>query len=383
VTTGTGALILRITVALPLQLRSASTKTKLGLLPTTLASMQIAKVLVFGLPLVAASPAFPGEKCKVAKIVSILKLNKATSFCSSFLGIETSTATAYATVTTTSTKEIDGPTVTSTTYLAHITSTNVVSQTDTATVTVMEETMSTISGVITETSTDETTTTVIYSLGVNGRKRSLNGGPPNRPAFVSGFDSSLISKACSRLSIPVPVTTTTVDETATSVATSTAETVTVDVSVGTTITVESTLLVTSTETATSTTTALTTEYLITGVVTSAAATISRLAVCSPGPDALYNKPLGFPSRLDLDASQYPTSLPDVQACCEACYARQNCVAASYLAGQGTCFFAIANTNTGTTPAPPELGNRCPLGVGGNGVSSPGQGGTWFPGPCVF
>ena len=250
--------------------------------------------------------------------------------------------------------------------------------------------MSTITGVTTSTSTAATTTTVVYSLGVNGRKRSPNaiesvpGAPrgPNLPAFVSGFDSSAISKACSRLSISAPVTTITVDVTATSVATSTAVSVTVAVSVGTTTTLESTLLATSTETATTTTTVLTTEYSTTGVVTSSTATVSRLAVCSPGPDALYNKPLGFPSRHDLDANQYPTALPDAQACCEACYGRQNCVAASYFAQQGTCFFAIAISDAGTTPSPPELGNRCPLGVGGNGVESPGGGGSWFPGPCV-
>jgi len=83
--------------------------------------MQFSKVLVFGLPLVAASPAAPRKAvdgCKVAKIVAVLKLNKATSFCSDFLNIETSTATSYATVTSTSTQEIDGLTVTSTSYLA-------------------------------------------------------------------------------------------------------------------------------------------------------------------------------------------------------------------------------------------------------------------------
>jgi len=83
--------------------------------------MQIARVLAFGLPLVAASPAARRnaiDGCKVAKIVAVLKLHQATSFCSAFLGIETSTATVYATETSTSTQEIDGPTVTSTSYLA-------------------------------------------------------------------------------------------------------------------------------------------------------------------------------------------------------------------------------------------------------------------------
>lgn len=270
------------------------------------------------------------------------------------------------------------------------TSTTVVSHAVTATVTVTQEVVSTISEVTTTTSTAGTTMTVVYSLGVNGRKRSPNAieavpGAPrglSLPDFVSGFDSSVISKACSRLSIPAPVTTITVDVTATSVATSTAVPVTVTVSVGTTTTLESTLLATPTETATTTTTALTTEYSTTGVVTSSTATVSRLAVCSPGPNALYNQPLGYPSRQDLDSSQHPVDLPDAQACCEACYARQNCVAASYFAQQGTCFFAIAIGDAGTTPAPPELGNRCPLGVGGNGVDLPGGGGSWFPGPCV-
>jgi len=255
-----------------------------------------------------------------------------------------------------------------------------VDQTDTATVTVTQEATSTINGITTETSTAETTTTVIYSIGVNGRKRSPN---PNLPDFVSGFASSAISKACSRLAIPTPVTTTTVDVTATSVATSTGEPVTVDVSVGTTTTVESTLLVTSTETATSTTTALTTEYSTTGVVTSTTATVSQLAICSPGPNAPYNQPLGYPSRFPLAGNQDPTEMLDVQACCEACYARQNCVAASWDVPSSRCFFATAINEDSTTPAPPELADRCPLGVGGNGVTQPGQGGVWFPGPCVY
>lgn len=82
--------------------------------------MHISKFLAFGLPLVAASPAAPKpvDECRAVDIiVSVLKLNQATPFCSSFLAIQTSTATAYATVTSTSTQQVDGPTVTSTAYL--------------------------------------------------------------------------------------------------------------------------------------------------------------------------------------------------------------------------------------------------------------------------
>ncbi|KAK3373653.1 hypothetical protein B0T24DRAFT_703457 [Lasiosphaeria ovina] len=359
--------------------------------------MHLTQFIAFGLPLVAASPVIPKPKpvdeCKAVNIVvDVLKLNKATPFCSSFLSIKTSTATAYATVTSTSTKQVQGPTITSTDYLPPITATSVAGQLVTETTTVTGEAVSTISGVTTTTSTAWTTTTVYYSLGVNGRKRSPDAdisalpiaprGAPKLPPFVAAFASSAISKACSCLSIPTPVATVTLGTTATAIATATGPPVTVAVSLGTTTTLHSTSLSTSTATAHTTTTVLTTQYSTASAVVTSTATVSRLAVCSPGPNAPYNKPLGYPSRLDLDSSQHPTDLPDAQTCCESCYARQNCVAASFLASQGTCFFAIAVSSAGTSPAPPQLGDRCPLGVGGNGITSPGQGGSWFPGPCV-
>ncbi|KAL8947757.1 MAG: hypothetical protein Q9222_005997 [Ikaeria aurantiellina] len=127
--------------------------------------------------IVGASPTYggdldgrslPASECaKVTKVISILKINSATSFCSFYLGIKTSTST----ITTVRTS-----TVTST--------------------------------------TGTPTTTVIFLPGnppASKQRREeaaldeISIEKRNNPAYLSGIASSLISSGCECLSLPTPV----------------------------------------------------------------------------------------------------------------------------------------------------------------------------------
>lgn len=124
----------------------------------------------------------PASECsKVTKVISVLKLNKATPFCSSFLGVKPSTST----ITTVQTSTV--------------------------------------------TSTTGTPSTTIVFLPGNppaSKERREEAAPeeatiekPGSPAYLSGVASSVISSACECLNPPTPVTKTT----ETSVKTATTE----------------------------------------------------------------------------------------------------------------------------------------------------------------
>ncbi|KAK6350546.1 hypothetical protein TWF718_003736 [Orbilia javanica] len=167
--------------------------------------------------------------CKdVQLVVSILKLNKATPFCSTFLGIKTQTvpttkvSTALATTTVT---ENVYATTTQTVKTEVLTFTNTV--TDATLLTTVATEVVPVTTVVTVTVTPAPsiiyTTTYTTPAGVARRSAAVEERGINfvLPPFVTQYASSAISKACSCLSLTTPTATSTVQVVETSTATST------------------------------------------------------------------------------------------------------------------------------------------------------------------
>ncbi|KAH7378666.1 hypothetical protein BKA66DRAFT_571457 [Pyrenochaeta sp. MPI-SDFR-AT-0127] len=193
----------------------------------------------------------------VVKIVNVLKLFKATPFCSKFLSIKPTTTTLTKTQTVT-TAAAPATTVVATVTVPTSTSTATVTTTDTSAITT-----STTNNVVTATSntvvtvTNPTqTVTVTVDPPAKRAVEVLEERAEPIPAWLKAFKASAISSACKCLSIPTPTATVTstatqsVLTTGTISVTSTTGTVTVTT---TTLTTSSTRLTVVTEPSTTTT----------------------------------------------------------------------------------------------------------------------------------
>ncbi|KAF3941836.1 hypothetical protein ABW19_dt0210263 [Dactylella cylindrospora] len=161
-------------------------------------------------------------------LVDVLKLNKATPFCSTFLGISTVTigttavSTSYATAVVTEQAyatsvayETDVVSVTSTEYVTTVP--RIVSW-----VTVVDSTVTTTSTVTPDPSIVYTTTwTTPAAVKARSAAVKERGVSISLPPFVKKFASSAISSACGCLSLPTPSITSTEQLVQTSTVTST------------------------------------------------------------------------------------------------------------------------------------------------------------------
>ncbi|KAI9835499.1 MAG: hypothetical protein M1837_003773 [Sclerophora amabilis] len=222
----------------------------------------------------------PAKVCSgVNTIVSVLKLNKATPFCSSFISItpvtKTQTSTAGLSATTTViTTQVTAPrivntvtvtdtvpttvekTATSFTTIITTSATATSVQTDvttlrTGTSTTTQITTTTVASSVTTTVAASPATTTVYTRGPLRRDDgNLQGRAVSIPPYVSKFASSALSNACSCLSLTTPTTTKAVT-----------------VTNGETVTVTATSLVSSPVSATETVTATVTSPVTSNIVT--------------------------------------------------------------------------------------------------------------------
>ncbi|KAK6361037.1 hypothetical protein TWF730_007152 [Orbilia blumenaviensis] len=157
--------------------------------------------------------------CKdVQLVVSILKLNKATPFCSTFLGIKTQTVSSTRSLTALATTTITEDvflTSTETVQTQILTFTNTLTDATVPTTVATEVVPSVIVQTITVTPDPSIiyTTTYTTPAGVGVRSVAIEERGINLalPPFVTKYASSAISKACSCLALPTPTTTTTVE----------------------------------------------------------------------------------------------------------------------------------------------------------------------------
>ncbi|KAK6333731.1 hypothetical protein TWF730_003914 [Orbilia blumenaviensis] len=163
----------------------------------------------------------PVEVCrKIQTLVNLLKIQKATPFCSSFLKIGTQTSLATQVLPTTVTSTQNAVAYTTVTIVDR---TNTLSFQATETIatspTVVETSTVTSTSVVVSTVTPAPSivTTTVYEL--RPVKRDIEEREIGAiPAFLRGFASSAISQACSCLAIPSPVITQTITQYATETA---------------------------------------------------------------------------------------------------------------------------------------------------------------------
>ncbi|TGO47375.1 hypothetical protein BCON_0280g00020 [Botryotinia convoluta] len=261
-------------------------------------------------------------------IINLIILNHGEAFCSSYLGIQTSTILTTTTKKTTTTQTLPPATVTTT----------VVTGTQTQTLTSASSPSFLITTLATATSTVDTTQTLtatntITITSTTTRitvKRSLE--PlmndvqldarelPSIPPYLSIFAASKISSACSCLSLPTPSITVTSTVQQTSTATSTPPAVTFQVQTVTCVTVSTTAINTITQVQTltntiSTTTTATTTTTVVLLETPAPNYCDQMPI--PGPYAFFFGGPGFISNVAEDSTEAD--------CCRICWHMNDCV----------------------------------------------------------
>ncbi|RVD88089.1 uncharacterized protein DFL_002287 [Arthrobotrys flagrans] len=337
----------------------------------------------------------------IQKIVSLLKVQQATAFCSSYLNIQTisipATQVVQTYVTTTATVE---ETVTATVTAA----TDVLTFAETEVIATLPTTVATNTFVVDSTTTvfstpaAKTVTTTTYTTAV-AAKRDVDLEKRNLklPPYIAGFAPTVISKACSCLELPTP----TVTVTATSVNPNTIQTqitktetntkyVTLTVSTTDTAKITTYTPVTSTLTSTNvvTTTSVLPEETLTRTETLAfrpqctgLLAKSKLVeyIVSPGRRAGYT-PTGEPELPGDGASEYTHSL-----CCEMAYEMKDCLFAAVLSKNGGPW--ICRRYWAADAAPSGVSEQCPNGRAGGDYIGP-RVGTYeiyrsnIVGPCL-
>ncbi|KAK6521597.1 hypothetical protein TWF506_001810 [Arthrobotrys conoides] len=314
--------------------------------------------------------------CEPIKIiVEILKVQKATAFCSSYLKIQTVSIPATRvvqtyTTTTATVEETITAVVTAATDVLTFAETEVIATLPTivATDTFIVDSTTTVFS----TPAAKTVTTTTYTTAA-AAKRDVEAEKRNTkiPPFVAAFAPSVVSKACSCLGLPTP----TVTITATSVKPNTIQTQTtktetntkyVTITVSTTETAKVTTYSPTTSTVTSTNVVTQTSVLPEPTVTSTKTLAfrpqctsllakSRLVqyVVTPGRRAAYS-PVNEPRLPGDGASEYTHSL-----CCELAYEIKDVLFSAVLSereGQWTCRRYYAYDS-----APSGVSEQCPKG----------------------
>ncbi|KAF3937489.1 hypothetical protein ABW19_dt0200244 [Dactylella cylindrospora] len=343
------------------------------------------------------------QVCKnVQIIVSILKLYKATPFCSSFLQIPTQTAFSTEVIPTTTTQTENTVVYTTVTIVA---ATNTASFEETETIatlpTVVETSVVPSVSVIVSTVTPPpvSVTTTVYTTVAAKRDVEVHEVEERGikiPSFVAAFASSAISQACSCLSIPTPSVTRTITE----YASNTAVTI---------LTASSTDTALSTTETSVTSTIFTTLYVpTTTFTTSVSVSTSITTIATPTVTVTVNKPLpsactnilsgnklytqGAPGRnIEFDTSENRRYFPErteftLGQCCAFIYESVPNASVFFFSDRGASagaarYYCFAYLNN--TPLSTGISAQCPLGVIGDNVSSvSGKGTTGFGlGPC--
>ncbi|EPS41492.1 hypothetical protein H072_4636 [Dactylellina haptotyla CBS 200.50] len=344
--------------------------------------------------------------CNVIQgFVNLLKAKGATSFCSSYLDIQTITVTASATVQTyTTTTTTIQETVTATVTAA----TEAISFSETIVTATLPTTVSTNTIIVPSTSivystpvAATTTTTIYYTAGVaKPRAVELEERAIQLPPYVAGFASAAISSGCSCLSIPTPTTTVTTTSTnPNTIQTQTTKTETdtkyVTLTVSTTITAgvitytpvtaqtTSTNVVISTSTLPQQTTTVTTTVTIRPQCT-AILSGKRLyeAIGSNRILAAYNPT--NEARVPGDGTMETTQ----SACCELCYNYPGCIYYSVVPPTSTGQLAICRQFYNFQPVPEGVTPMCPQGRPSYGTTLINRRGTYEVnkaygiGPCL-
>ncbi|KAK6506916.1 hypothetical protein TWF481_005374 [Arthrobotrys musiformis] len=311
----------------------------------------------------------------IQKVVSLLKVQQATAFCSSYLNIQTVSVPATQVVQTylTTTATID-ETVTQTVTAA----TDVLTFAETQVIATLPTTVATSTLVVASTTTvfstppAKTVTTTTYTTAFAAKRdMEIEARNIQIPPFIAGFAPPAISKACSCLELPTPtitVTSTSVNPNTIQTQTTKTETNTkyVTVTVSTTNTAKITTYTPVTSTFTSTNVVTTTSVLPEETVTRTKSTpfrpecTSLLAksklvqyIVTPGRRAAYS-PLNEPKVPGDASSEYTQSL-----CCEMAYTVTDCLSAAVLpdnAGGWICrrYYAY-------DAAPSGVSELCPKG----------------------
>ncbi|KAM7196687.1 hypothetical protein V8F33_006027 [Rhypophila sp. PSN 637] len=344
--------------------------------------------------------------CKAVQvIVSVLKSNKATPFCSSFLGIKLPTVTTASTsfaqrVETEIYQVIETSSTTWTTVTRTTTRTTV-----TATITTTLQTITdrvVLTETVTNTPPPTLTITSYYtpSASAPGKRSPLNleeraaAAAAAIPPFLKPFASSAVSSACECLSLTTPTATKTVTSTTTVTTPSTTTTTT------TTTTTESYVIFSFTTTTTSIGRYIpfnphVPSYVTVTVTTTSPAASATTTVAAPFPTQCRNLVAGgliFQSRnagaeadlQELDVGNTPGELSYSQ-CCAICFGTPNCMyygmVQSYIS-PSTCriFTRHSSVEGGQSPT-----DTCPKGSGTETIHQPvtdPETGAIGIGPCA-
>ncbi|KAK6517424.1 hypothetical protein TWF281_004081 [Arthrobotrys megalospora] len=316
--------------------------------------------------------------CKdVQLVVSILKLNKATPFCSTFLGIKTQTVPSTKSLTvlaTTTVTENVYLTTTETVQTQILTFTNTVTDatvpTTVATEVVPSVTVQTVT--VTPDPSIIYTTTYTTPAGVGARSVAIEERGVNfvLPPYVTKYASSAISKACNCLSLPTPTTTTTVEVVQTSTITSTVtethiNTIPVTLTLSTTETVKATAFDPKTITTTSVSTSYSTTTLPTVTTTQTVSIPFKTPYCV---NVLKDKKLVYWQNIISPAgrSYYQIGRPSMprgeeglSLCCQACYDSPNCSLWNYFNNASGAFCELVGS---VTSYPTNVSGTCPRGI---------------------
>ncbi|KAK6337232.1 hypothetical protein TWF718_010013 [Orbilia javanica] len=335
------------------------------------------------------APAFCGSG-GVSRLASRLAVNSAISFCSEYLGIETSTVSQTETsqtytIATTTIDEFVSTTQTVLTETIVFTSTT----TDTTRPTTVT-TSTSISTLVSTITTYPSTVTITESIWYTSSTVKKRGVPAietttSVPGYLAGFAPPAISSGCSCLDIPTPVT----NITETTYSPSTISTVVIR---AITNTINATLTISTTSTLELT------SYVPTTFITSATSISIRtvtsiLTVTSTQSVAYRPQCTGILEKQKLYNGiqprrqyTYPFATTPIRnslggedtfsQCCERCYAVPDC--AQFYAYAATLFSWRCQIIYSTTPVSTGISQLCPKGVvPGEGVS--GRTGIFTPG----
>ncbi|EGX43153.1 hypothetical protein AOL_s00215g762 [Orbilia oligospora ATCC 24927] len=314
--------------------------------------------------------------CKdVQLVVSILKLNKATPFCSTFLGIKTQTVptTKVSTVLTTTTlTESAYATITETAKTEVLTFTNTVTDATVPTTVATEIIPSTTVLTVTVTPNPSIIYTTTYTTPAGVARRSIaveeRGVNFVLPPFVTQYASSAISKACNCLSLTTPTTTSTVQVVQTSTVISTVtkthtNTIPVTLTLSTTEIAKATAFDPKTITSTSTTTSYFTTTLPRVTTTQTVSLPFKTPYCV---NILKEKKLVYYGNLvvartyaGLGNPSVPRGEEGLSMCCQICYNTPDCSLWNYFDSANGAFCELVG---GYTALETGVSTTCPKGI---------------------
>ncbi|KAK6506771.1 hypothetical protein TWF481_005231 [Arthrobotrys musiformis] len=280
--------------------------------------------------------------CKdVQLVVSILKLYKATPFCSTFLGIKTQTVSATKVSTLLTTTTVTENVYATTTQTVK---TEVLTFTDTVTDATVPTTVATnvitsttwLTTIVTPEPSTVYTTTYTTPAGVTARSVAIEerGVKCEIPSYITKYASSAISKACGCLSLTTPTTTSTVQVVETSTVTSTVtethvNTIPVTYTTSTTEVAKATAFDPQTATTTTIITSYSSSYLPQVTTTQTVAIPFKTPYCV---NILQEKKLWYYKNLVTTRTFYGLGMRSVPVkgdeglslCCQMCYDTPNC-----------------------------------------------------------